>query len=139
MVPDHFGAVRRPRGAYSPAGLMSVLSGLLPGRGPRRNWAGVVEGGPRGAASPAVHWPDQEQERLEGSLHERLGHWLTLVQRGQVLEAYRVFLGLMEEPQHRREVLAELVFAGLIDACSTTARTPPATRPIGRARPSSSQ
>ena len=75
----------------------------------------MVEGGPRGAASPAVHWPDQEQERLEGSLHERLGHWLTLVQRGQVLEAYRVFLGLMEEPQHRREVLAELVFAGLID------------------------
>ena len=65
--------------------------------------------------APVVHWPDQESERLEGPLHERLGHWLTLVQRGQVLEAYRVFLGLMEEPEHRREVLAELVFAGLID------------------------
>ena len=65
--------------------------------------------------APMVHWPDQEPERLEGPLQERLGHWLTLVQRGQVLEAYRVFLGLMEEPEHRREVLAELVFAGLID------------------------
>ena len=65
--------------------------------------------------APAIHWPDQEPEYLEGSLRERLGHWLTLVQRGQVLDAYRVFLGLMEEPEHRREVLAELVFAGLID------------------------
>ena len=26
-----------------------------------------------------------------------------------------MFLGLVEEPEHRREVLAELVFAGLID------------------------
>ena len=65
--------------------------------------------------APVVHWPDQEPERLEGPLPERLGHWLTLVQRGEVLEAYRVFLGFMEEPEHQREVLAELVFAGLID------------------------
>ncbi len=64
---------------------------------------------------PAVYWPDQEPMHLEGPLRERLGHWLTLVHRGQVLEAYRVFLGLMEETAHRREVLAELVFAGLID------------------------
>jgi hypothetical protein len=40
---------------------------------------------------------------------------LTLVHRGQVLEAYRIFLGLVEEAVHRRTVLAELVFAGLID------------------------
>ncbi len=65
--------------------------------------------------APVVYWPDQEPMRLEGTLRERLGHWLTLVHRGQVLEAYRVFLGLMEETAHRREVLAELVFAGLID------------------------
>ncbi len=65
--------------------------------------------------APAVYWPDQEPTRLEGPLRERLGHWLTLVHRGQVLDAYRVFLGLMEETAHRREVLAELVFAGLID------------------------
>ena len=65
--------------------------------------------------APVVHWPDQAPERSEGPLRERLGHWLTLVQRGQVLDAYRFFLGLMEEPEHRREALAELVFAGLID------------------------
>jgi hypothetical protein len=64
---------------------------------------------------PVVYWPDQEPLRLDGPIRERLGHWLTLVHRGQVIDAYRVFLGLMEEPAHRRQVLAELVFAGLID------------------------
>jgi hypothetical protein len=65
--------------------------------------------------APVVYWPDQEPLKEPGSLRERLGHWLTLVHRGQVLEAYRIFLGLVQEPAHRREVLAELVFAGLID------------------------
>ncbi len=65
--------------------------------------------------APVVYWADQEPVRLQGPLRERLGAWLTLVHRGQVLEAYRVFLGLMEETENRREVLAELVFAGLID------------------------
>jgi hypothetical protein len=64
---------------------------------------------------PVVHWPDQQPERLAGPLRERLDHWLTLVHRGRVLEAYRVFLGLMENKAERKEVLAELVFAGLID------------------------
>jgi hypothetical protein len=65
--------------------------------------------------APVVYWPDQEPLGLDGSLKERLGHWMTLVHRGQVIEAYRVFLGLMQDTAHRREVLAELVFAGLID------------------------
>ena len=65
--------------------------------------------------APVVYWRDQEPVKEPGTLRERLGHWLTLVHRGQVLEAYRIFLGLVEEPAHRREVLAELVFAGLID------------------------
>jgi hypothetical protein len=64
---------------------------------------------------PVVHWPDQEPERLEGPLRDRLDHWLTLVHRGRVLDAYRVFLGLMENKPERKAVLAELVFAGLID------------------------
>ena len=64
---------------------------------------------------PVVHWPDQEPERIEGSVDEKLDHWLDLVHRGHVLEAYRVFLGIMEEPAHRKEALAQLVFAGLID------------------------
>ena len=65
--------------------------------------------------APAVAWPDQEPDRLDGPLADRLDHWMTLVHRGQVLEAYRVFLGLMENPAERKAVLAQLVFAGLID------------------------
>src|SRR6516164_9645427 len=64
---------------------------------------------------PVVYWPDQEPLVEEGPLGERLNHWLTLVERGQVIDAYRIFLGLMEAKEHRREVLAQLVFAGLID------------------------
>jgi hypothetical protein len=64
---------------------------------------------------PVVHWPDQGPKTLEGPLKERLGHWMTLVHRGQVVEAYRVFLGLMQNPAERHAALAELCFAGLID------------------------
>jgi len=53
--------------------------------------------------------------RDNAPLKERLNTWMTLVHRGQVLDAYRTFLGLMEDTAHRKEVLAELVFAGLID------------------------
>jgi hypothetical protein len=64
---------------------------------------------------PVVYWPDQEPLRETGPLQERLNNWLTLVERGQVIEAYRTFLGLMEETEDRKEVLAQLVFAGMID------------------------
>jgi hypothetical protein len=64
---------------------------------------------------PVVYWPDQEPLRETGPLNDRLNDWLTLVERGEVIPAYRTFLGLMEETEHRREVLAHLVFAGLID------------------------
>jgi len=37
------------------------------------------------------------------------------VQRGEVLEAYRVFLGLFADKARRRELLGHLIFAGLID------------------------
>lgn len=67
------------------------------------------------APAPVVYWPDQEPVRERGPLNERLNTWMTLVHRGQVIDAYRHFLGLMEEQQHRKEVLAELVFAGLQD------------------------
>jgi hypothetical protein len=62
-----------------------------------------------------VHWPDQEPRFLDGPYDERLNHWLTLVQRGEVLEAYRVFLGLFAERENRPQLLAHLAFAGLID------------------------
>ncbi len=64
---------------------------------------------------PVVHWPDQAPQALDGPLKDRLGHWMTLVHRGQVVDAYRVFLGLMQNPAERRAALAELCFAGLID------------------------
>ncbi len=65
--------------------------------------------------APVVHWPDQEPLHLDGPLRERLDRWMTHVQRGNVVDAYRVFLGLMENPAEREEVLAELAFAGLMD------------------------
>jgi hypothetical protein len=64
---------------------------------------------------PVVYWPDQEPLRESGPFGKRLNNWLTLVERGQVTDAYRTFLGLMEEGEHREEVLAQLVFAGMID------------------------
>jgi hypothetical protein len=66
-------------------------------------------------APPERHWPDQQPERLDGPFEARLNHWLTLVQRGEVLRAYRVFLGMFEEKERRRELLGHLLFAGLID------------------------
>jgi len=70
---------------------------------------------PDGPPPPVVHWPDQAPLALDGPLKERLGRWMTLVHRGQVIDAYRVFLGLMQNPAERRAALAELCFAGLID------------------------
>src|SRR5204863_5579631 len=64
---------------------------------------------------PEIVWPDQEPEALDGPLQERLDHWMTLVHRGNVLEAYRVFLGLLANPQERPAVLAQLCHAGLMD------------------------
>ena len=59
---------------------------------------------------PEVHWPDQEPLATDGSLDERLNLWLTLVQRSEVIPAYRVFLGLLEDatPSERRKMLAQL-------------------------------
>ncbi|MBV8494102.1 MAG: hypothetical protein JO162_11585 [Alphaproteobacteria bacterium] len=64
---------------------------------------------------PEVVWPDQAPEHLDGPLQDRLDHWMTLVHRGNVLEAYRVFLGLMQNSAERKQVLAQLCHAGLMD------------------------
>jgi hypothetical protein len=98
---------------YMPTGLdpWNQLLGRAPGHYTRLYEIKVDQAPPK----PEAHWPDQEPRRLEGPIGERLNHWLTLVQRGEVLEAYRVFLGLMEDAPNRRAVLAHLAFAGLID------------------------
>jgi hypothetical protein len=64
---------------------------------------------------PEIVWPDQEPQLLDGPLQERLDHWMTLVHRGNVVDAYRVFLGLMANPAERQAVLAQLAHAGLMD------------------------
>jgi len=98
---------------YMPTGLdpWNQLLGKAPGHYTRLYEIKVDQTPPK----PEAHWPDQEPVRLDGPIGERLNHWLTLVQRGDVLPAYRGFLGLMEDAQNRRQVLAHLAFAGLID------------------------
>jgi hypothetical protein len=98
---------------YMPTGLdpWNQLLGKAPGHYTRLYEIAVHQEPPR----PEIHWPDQEPLRLDGPIRERLNHWLTLVQRGEVLPSYRVFLGLMEDTAHRTDVLAHLAFAGLID------------------------
>jgi hypothetical protein len=76
-----------------------------------RGFTGKIDNPP----APTVYWPDQEPLRSSGPLKDRLGDWLTMVQRGEVLNAYRSFIGLMEDRPNRDTVLAELAFAGLID------------------------
>ena len=97
---------------YIPSGLdiWNQKIGRAPGHY-TRGFKGSIENPP----TPMVYWPDQAPRALSGALEQRLEEWLTLVHRGQVLDAYRVFLGLMENPAEQRRVLAELVFAGLID------------------------
>ena len=98
---------------YIPTGLdpWNQLLGRAPGHYTRLYNIAVSQPPPK----PEVHWPDQEPLNMEGALGERLNHWLTLVQRGEVLTSYRIFLGLMDDVGSRRAVLAQLAFAGLID------------------------
>jgi hypothetical protein len=65
--------------------------------------------------APVVYWQDQEPIQQTGPLKERLNNWMTQVHRGEVINAYRLFLGLMENSAERKEVLAEMCFAGLMD------------------------
>ena len=99
---------------YVPTGLdpWNQLLGNMPGHYARRTWDPAAHPTP---PMPAVHWEDQEPVFLEGPLDERLNHWFTLVQRGEVINAYRVFLGLFAEPANRQQLLSHLIFAGLTD------------------------
>ena len=97
---------------YLPTGLdpWNQLIGRAPGHYVRMYEIDVATAPP-----PEVHWEDQEPLYLEGTYDERLNQWLTLVQRGEVVPAYRTFLGLFEDRANRRKLLAHLMFAGLID------------------------
>ncbi len=101
---------------YVPTGLdiWNQLIGKAPGHYVRLYKLDV-----NSAPPPQICWPDQEPRYLDGGLSfdEKLNHWLTLVQRGEVIEQYRVFLGLLEEANgvEREQLQAQLAFAGLID------------------------
>lgn len=97
---------------YIPTGLdvWNQKIGKAPGHY-TRGFKGTISNPP----APVVYWPDYEPVVEAGSLNERLGNWFTLVHRGDVANAYRHFLGLMQDKPNRQQVLAELVFSGLID------------------------
>ena len=99
---------------YVPTGLdaWSQLLGKAPGHYGRRVYDESKYPDP---PRPTRHWADAEAIASEGTLDERLNHWLTLVQYGHVEESYGVFKGLLEEPANRPAALAQLMFAGLID------------------------
>ena len=86
----------------------------------------------RGAlAGPGRRSPSRARGRRQ------LNTWLTLVQRGEVINAYRVFLGLWEEAGADRTGAPRCspsssspVSSTCRTGCFTTARTPPATSPI---------
>jgi hypothetical protein len=98
---------------YLPTGLdpWNQLLGRAPGHYTRMYQLDVSAAPP----PPAIHCPDQEPLATDGSLDERLNYWLTLVEQAEVIPAYRVFLGLLEEPANRPRAMAQLVFAGLIN------------------------
>lgn len=97
---------------YIPTGLDIWNQKILKAPG---HYARGYEMPPGPPPAPVVHWPDAEPLREPGTTDERFGHWMTLVHRGEVMPAYRIFRGLYEEPEHRERALAELCFAGLID------------------------
>lgn len=99
---------------YVPTGLdpWNQLLGNAPGHYGRRTYKPELH---KTVPRPQRHWDDQAPLYLDGAYDERLDHWLTLVQRGEVIQAYRVFLGLFEDQPNRPRLLAHLIFAGLID------------------------
>ena len=115
MLPGHLSMLPMAQTIwYIPSGLdiWNQKINKAPGHYTRmRGNIGKVEAPP----APVVYWPDQEPLRENAPLRERLNNWMTLVHRGKVIDAYRVFLGLMEQTADRKEVLAEMCFAGLMD------------------------
>jgi len=113
LMPEHLSMLPMAQTIwYIPTGLdiWNQKLNLAPG-----HYTRGMRGTSTNPPAPVAYWPDQEPIRDDAPLKERLGNWLTLVHRGQVIDAYRTFLGLMEDKANRKQVLAELVFAGMID------------------------
>lgn len=100
---------------YVPTGLdpWNQLVGKAPG-----HYAAAFPKETVGNLAPQVHFADQDPLRYPGlSYQERLDLWLTQVQVGDQVGAYRTFLGMAEDADAttRPRLLSQLVFAGLID------------------------
>src|SRR3954454_11853571 len=93
---------------YIPTGLdpWNQLLGKAPGHY-NRVYNMAFSGAP---TPPVAHWEDRTPVASDAPLQERLDHWLTLVMRCEVDEAYRTFLGLLANPADRPQVLAQLMF-----------------------------
>jgi hypothetical protein len=115
MLPQHLAMLPMAQTIwYIPTGLdiWNQKIDKAPGHYTRhRGNLGEIEAPP----APVVYWPDQDPIHQAGPLKERLNNWMTQVHRGEVINAYRLFLGLMENTAERKEVLAEMCFAGLMD------------------------
>jgi hypothetical protein len=85
---------------YMPTGLdpWNQLLGKAPGHYTRLYELAVDKDPPK----PQIHWPDKEPLATEGPIRERLNHWLTLVQRGEVLHLSRVPRPHGGRPNRRR-------------------------------------
>ena len=115
MLPSHLAMLPMAQTIwYIPTGLdiWNQKIDKAPGHYTRHRGNNQVEENP---PAPVVYWPDQEPLTQTGPLKERLNDWMTQVHRGQVIDAYRMFLGNMQNPAERKDVLAEMCFAGLID------------------------
>jgi hypothetical protein len=115
MLPSHLSMLPMAQTIwYIPTGLdiWNQKIDKAPGHYTRhRGDLGEIEAPP----APVVYWPDQAPIAQTGPLKERLNNWMTEVHRGHVVDAYRMFLGMMENTAERQEVLAEMCFAGLMD------------------------
>ena len=100
---------------YVPTGLdiWNQLQGRMPGHYSRRTYDPAKY--PDGPMPLMAHWAQPEPEPWTGSYEEGLNEWLTRVQRGDVDGEYALFLGLWQQKERRSELLAQMVFAGLID------------------------
>src|SRR6201994_2150518 len=115
MLPEHLSMLPMAQTIwYIPTGLdiWNQKMDKAPGHYTRhRGNLGVEENPP----APVVYWPDQEPIVQTGPLKERLNNWMTEVHRGQGIDDYPMFPGNMENVAERKDVLAEMCFAGLMD------------------------
>ena len=100
---------------YVPTGLdiWNQLKGKMPGHYGRRVYDASKY--PEGPLDPEVHWNDEQPKPIEGTFEEGVADWFQLVERGDVPNSYRQWLGLWEDTGRRKDLLANTVFAGLMD------------------------